>query len=141
MEPAAASAAYKLMLDGISHYLEEMEAPRGMIDAMVATSSSEIKWVHYDHDGLEKPPSIAEWTDASCGTFTKDEDKALFELDLKKGFGLTTNEKMLLEFLDKKHSDRFHCELRLHLSHVDRLPPPDEPFSATRASEGLEPHR
>ena len=128
MEPAAASAAYKRMLDEISRYLEEMEAPRSMIDAMVATSSSEITWVEEGEAGLERPPSIAEWTDASCGAFTKDEQKALSELNYKKYgvmTGLTTNEKMLWEFLEKKLSDRGQCERRLHLSHVDRLPPPD----------------
>lgn len=63
MAPAEASVAYKGILDDISRHLEEMEAPRAAIDAMVATSSSEIRWVDYDRDGLERSPSIAEWTD------------------------------------------------------------------------------
>jgi hypothetical protein len=43
-----------------------MEAPRPVIDEMLATSSSEIRWVNAIADGLSRPPSYAEWEDASC---------------------------------------------------------------------------
>jgi len=123
MPPADASVAYKRMLDEISRYLEEMEAPRAMIDAMIATSSAEIRWVNsLDHDGLEQPPSIAEWTDASCGAVTKNESETFADL---LGKAVTEREKMLLEFLSQKMAARGNCEFNLFHSHVDRLPPPD----------------
>jgi len=65
------------MLDSVARYLDEMEAPKSMIDAMVATGSAEIRWVDSSGDGLVRPPSIAEWEDASCGTFVDQEDKTM----------------------------------------------------------------
>jgi len=127
MAPADASVAYKRILDEISRYLEEMEAPRTAIDAMVTTSSSEISWVEsgwFDRT-LERPPSIAEWSDASCGSFTENEIEKAFELVKKQPTGLTDNEKMLLQFLDKKGFNRDRCLVILFQSHIDRLPSPD----------------
>jgi hypothetical protein len=43
-------------------YLDEMEIPRPMIDAMFATGSAEIQWV--DYYKVERPPSLSEWEDA-----------------------------------------------------------------------------
>ena len=125
MAPADASVAYKRLLNEISRYLEEMEAPRAMIDAMVATSSSEIRWVDDYHDGLKRPPSIAEWTDASCGSFTEDENDTWQRLLNKRNSpGLTANEQMLLQFLGAKVGAHTMCKSNLFRSHVDRLPTP-----------------
>jgi hypothetical protein len=56
------------MLDRVVGYLNEMEVPRSIVELMVATSSSDIRWVNPDlTEGLDRPPSIAEWVDASCG--------------------------------------------------------------------------
>jgi len=127
MAPADASVAYKGILDEISHYLEEMEAPRTAIDAMVATSSSQITWVEYYRDGFWRPPSIYEWISASCGAFTESELMKRFELELdKERAGLSQSDQMLLQFLDKKISAIDQCELILVHSSVDRLPPPPE---------------
>ena len=127
MAPADASVAYKRMLDEISRYLEEMEAPREAIDAMVATSSSEIRWMGASGlaNELERSPSIAEWTDASCGSFTQKEEEAQIDLEVKKSTSLTQNEQMLLQFLNQKSNARIECKIALFHSHVDRLPPPD----------------
>jgi hypothetical protein len=61
LSPADASRVYRKMLGMVTTYLDEMEAPKSMIDAMVNTSSSEIQWVDSDTCGLRHPPSIAEW--------------------------------------------------------------------------------
>jgi hypothetical protein len=58
--PAEAAEMYQSVLDEIARYMGEMEVPRPMIDGMVATASSEIRWVDYDHDGLSRPPSFVE---------------------------------------------------------------------------------
>jgi hypothetical protein len=141
MAPADASVAYKRMLDEISRYLEEMEAPRAAIDAMVATSSSEIRWVDYDRDGLERPPSIAEWTNASCGAFNKNELEAMIDLEVKEPTGLTANEQMLLKFLKEKDNAYHDCRNFLFFSHIDRLPPPDAPRGVEVNFDDLIPKR
>jgi hypothetical protein len=64
--PDEAMALYRRVLAAIESYLVEMEAPRSVIDAMLATSSSEIRWVDAVTDQLSRPPSYAEWEDASC---------------------------------------------------------------------------
>ena len=76
LPPAAASNVYRKMLGSITAYLDEMEVPKPMIEAMVGTSSSEIRTVDSD-DGLRRSPSIAEWEDASCGSFTNEERREL----------------------------------------------------------------
>ena len=59
--------------------LAMMEAPRSLIDAMVATGSSEIYWADAEESlvpaerQLRNPPSWREWVDASCGSFTAEE--------------------------------------------------------------------
>src|ERR1700687_1599231 len=70
LPPAEASKDYRGGLEEISRYFEKMETPRPLIDAMLATSSSEIRWIDSWDDKLESPPSFEEWIDASCGSFT-----------------------------------------------------------------------
>lgn len=67
LPPADASREYRRMLDSVTVYLKEMEVPTSIIESMVNTSSGDIRWVDSVYDGLERPPSIAEWVDASCG--------------------------------------------------------------------------
>jgi hypothetical protein len=64
--PEEATKLYRKVLNNIESYLEEMEVPRPIIPAMVATSSSEVRWVDAIDDQLSRPPSYAEWEDASC---------------------------------------------------------------------------
>jgi hypothetical protein len=64
--PEEATRLYRSVLYDITSYLEEMEVPRPIIEATVATSSSEIRWVDAIADHLSRPPSYAEWEDASC---------------------------------------------------------------------------
>lgn len=66
LPPAEASTAYRQLLERIVGYLDEMEVPKSIGASMVGTGSGDIVWVK--DDGLERPPSIAEWEDASCGT-------------------------------------------------------------------------
>ncbi len=68
LSPAEAERAYKPVLTLISQYLEEMEVPKEFIEAMVATSSSSIRWISTDTEGLKRSPSFAEWEDANCGS-------------------------------------------------------------------------
>lgn len=80
LSPAEASVVYRQMLDRVARYLEEMEAPKSMIDAMVATGSAEMRWVDASEEGFERPPSIAEWEDASCGSITVQENSTFLQL-------------------------------------------------------------
>jgi hypothetical protein len=61
-----------------------MEVPKQMIESMVATGSSEIRWVNSVDDKIGRPPSIAEWEDASCGSFTDQEEERLSTLVNKR---------------------------------------------------------
>src|SRR5262249_47078306 len=67
LSPPDASTAYRRLLERIDAYLNEMEVPKSIIESMIATGSGDIRWVEDIDDGLDHPPSIAEWIDASCG--------------------------------------------------------------------------
>ena len=67
LSPADASTAYRQLLERVTTYLEEMEVPKSIIETMVVTSSDDIHWVYAGTDKLGRPPSIAEWEDATCG--------------------------------------------------------------------------
>jgi hypothetical protein len=67
LTPAKASTTYNRVLREVGAYLEEMEVPRSIVEKMVATSSGDIIWVDSNDEGLDRPPSLAEWVDASCG--------------------------------------------------------------------------
>jgi hypothetical protein len=64
--PEEATKLYRRALTEIETYLTDMEVPRPVIDAMFATSSGQIRWIDVDGNGLSRPPSYAEWEDASC---------------------------------------------------------------------------
>jgi hypothetical protein len=66
LPPIRASEVYRKVLSDVSQYLDEMEVPRPLIDAMIATASTEIRWVDAPEEKLERPPSFAEWMDARC---------------------------------------------------------------------------
>ena len=97
LSPTDASTVYRQMLGRIAAYLDEMEVPKPIIKSMIATDSGDIHWVDAN-DGLVRPPSIAEWEDASCGP------RPILNSEM-------TN---LSEFA--KHSA---CELRLLSTHRD----------------------
>ena len=87
LSAADAASAYRRMLDEIVRYLQVMETPRPMIDAMVSTSSARICWVRWNDDktaSLWRAPSFAEWADAACGQFTNQETNTMIQLDIKK---------------------------------------------------------
>lgn len=123
LPPAEAAKVYRRALDDIARYLDEMEAPRPMIDAMLDTGSSEIRWVDADSDHLEHPPSYAEWMQAACGQFTKEEENTLHDLEIKSA-SLTRNEALLLKLLSDKELVHRGCTMSLRFSHVEQLAPP-----------------
>jgi hypothetical protein len=85
LPPDEAAKVYRRALDDIDRYMNEMEAPHPMIDAMVATSSSEIRWIDTDTDhDLEHPPSYAEWENATCGEVTADEADKIVNFTVKR---------------------------------------------------------
>jgi len=65
--PDKASTEYRRELEDIDDYLNEMEVPKSIVELMVNTSSADLSWVDAT-SGLRRPPSIAEWEDASCGS-------------------------------------------------------------------------
>jgi hypothetical protein len=124
--PTEWANAYREALDSIRQYLDEMEAPKPMIEAMVATGSADIKWVDADDDRLRRPPSLAEWEDATCGSFSSEDKSLLDDLDKKRRSDtpLTPREKNLLHQLSDKQSQWRDCQIELLSSNRDKLPPP-----------------
>jgi hypothetical protein len=122
LSPAEASSIYRKILDSTSAYLDEMEVPKPMIDAMVSTSSSEIRWVDSDTGGLRRPPSIAEWEDASCGSFTSEERSAYYKLAVKAG--RSSQEQLFLKLLAAKLNRDGKCRFSLLSTQRDRLASP-----------------
>ena len=71
------------------------------------------------------PPSIAEWEDASCGSFTDQEDETMSLLDGKKhDRTLAQSEALLFNLLLEKRTKKDQCETALIYRHLQRLPPP-----------------
>ena len=127
LSAAEAATAYRRMLDEIVRYLEEMETPRPMIDAMVSTGSAEIRWIRQiDHmdadDSVNLAPSFAEWVDASCGQFTSQETEKMMNLQGRKN--LSQTDELLSKLLYEKYSKKDVCRMELISSHRDRLPLP-----------------
>jgi hypothetical protein len=105
LSPTDASTVYRQVLGRIAAYLDEMEVPKSIIELMIGTSSSDIRWVDNNYDGLDRPPSIAEWEDASCGPSSAKEVSKL-------GFNLETALKNM------------NCAFLLLNNRRDRIPPP-----------------
>jgi hypothetical protein len=125
LAPAEATKVYRRTLDEIGKYLDEMEAPRSMIDAMVATNSADIRWVDAQKDDLERPPSVAEWADAACGYITNEEKNAKEELSMKEINGsLSSKEAIFLKLLREKDTKHAQCWMALRFSQVEQLPSP-----------------
>jgi hypothetical protein len=122
LDPTAAADFYRRVIDSIRQYLDEMEVPKSMIEAMVATGSADIKWVTVADD-LSRPPSLAEWEDASCRTLSDDERNLLSRLNDKRA---VLNQKLqkLRDKLQNKQAKRLNCRIELLASRRDKLPPP-----------------
>jgi hypothetical protein len=96
-----------------------------MIDAMVSTSSSEMRWVDGDKIiGLKRPPSIAEREDASCGSFTSKEWDAYSALAVKQIDRRSPQEQMFLKLLAEKLDKHNGCISSLLSAQRDRLVSP-----------------
>jgi hypothetical protein len=125
LSPVEASAVYRNRLSGVSSYMEEMEAPKRMIETMVATGSAEIEWVNGETDGLERPPSIAEWVDASCGALTVRDNETFLTLLGKKASGqLTAEQDLLLNVLNEREQEKTACAAFVLSSNRDKLSAP-----------------
>jgi hypothetical protein len=122
LSPAEASTIYRSILGAVTDYLDEMEVPRPMVDAMVGTGSSEIRWVDSDMDDIRRPPSIAEWEDASCGSFTSEERNAYNRLAVKTT--RSSQEQQFLQRLAGKLSKDGKCRSLLLDVQRDRLASP-----------------
>ena len=126
LTPAEASNVYRNIINRVTRYLDDMEVPKTMIDAMVSTGSSEIRWIDEETDGLRRPPSIAEWEDASCGSFTDEELRAFYDLLMKtsRRATLSSQEKLLFNVLDDKFQKDDQCRSYLLSSQRTRIAPP-----------------
>ncbi len=127
LSPAEAERAYKPVLALISQYLEEMEVPKALIEAMIATSSSDIHWVGATGKGIDRSPSFAEWQDANCGSGDQagNEINELHELDVKsKTARLSQAELRLMSLLQEKVDKYGRCIVYLMIDNQKKLPPP-----------------
>lgn len=124
LPPEEATAVYQRVLGELEAYLREMEVPRPIIDESVATGSFEIRWVEANEDDLARPPSFAEWEDATCGHFTAEEQNTIGRLLVKNKAALTHDEALLLSLLTGKEVEQNDCQMRLRDREVDRLPSP-----------------
>jgi len=123
-----AAEVYRQVLRNVVRYLDEMEAPKPLIDAMVSTSSASIRWINAD-DELERAPSFAEWIDASCKPLSGEEKKMLKSLEAKIDLlgsksRLSGNERVLWDAILQKEIFHDDCELILRDSNRERLAKP-----------------
>jgi hypothetical protein len=106
----AAATVYREMLAVIAGYLKDMEVPNSIIDTMFETASSDLRWVESVGDPLERPPSIAEWEDASCPGDTIQ--------NMYRKFGEPSKQQRL------DGNNKGNCDARLMNEHRSRLAPP-----------------
>jgi hypothetical protein len=123
LPPGQAVTLYRHKLDDVVRYLDEMEVPKPIIDAMTTTSSADIRWVDANKQGLEQAPSFGEWVDASCGRISTEEQEARSKLDARKS-KLGADEKLLLKILTEKQTNHTICERNLLFSNRERLSRP-----------------
>ncbi len=131
LPPDQASKQYRDVLQGVSRYLEEMETPRTLIEAMVATSSSDIRWVEAPPYGSGIPnrsPSHTEWLNANCEPLTEEDYTALRKLATKETDPKPTGQRYLRtrsdEALLDKQTKRTSCTAISEFSQRDRMTPP-----------------
>jgi hypothetical protein len=142
LTPADAEAAYKPLLANLTRYLEEMEAPKSSIEAMIATSSAEVRWI--ENVNLENSPSFAEWIQAACGYLAKPTAEEMsLDLDLHTRDSkrdperqLSEPERSRLSLLDQKIKARRECEGTLIAENRAKLPSPDVHDSLDTAPSG-----
>jgi hypothetical protein len=120
LDATKATQAYRETLNSVRQYMDTMEVPKPLIETMIATGSADIKWVDGVDDGLERPPSLAEWEDATCGRLTSEEKKVLRK-NTKSMTPEELNLKSQLEIRDKK---RITCKIVLLSRNRDKLSPP-----------------
>ena len=120
--PAAATALYRQVLTAIRDYMDEMEVPKPLIESMIATGSADIRWVNADDD-LRRPPSFAEWQDASCGSITVKDQQLARDLGIREK-NLTARERDALDQLKKQQSEVSRCRIDLVSSNRDKIPAP-----------------
>jgi hypothetical protein len=120
--PADASTAYVRMLANVRAYLEEMEVPKQLIESMVATGSAEMRWVDSSENNVRRPPSLAEWEDASCGAFTYQENKTLEQLVGRAN--QSQQESLLFNLLLDKYQKKERCVADLISDQKARQAPP-----------------
>jgi hypothetical protein len=123
-----AAEVYSHALRDVVGYLEQMETPRPMIDAMVGTSSASVRWVKADYE-LQRAPSFAEWVDASCKPLSAEERRTMkiigSKIDiLKSKSALPENERTLWDRLVATEIEHHDCELILRDSNREKLPKP-----------------
>jgi hypothetical protein len=117
LSPADASNRYRRLLARITAYLEEMEVPNSITEAMVATSSGDIRWVDAIDDNLQRPPSTAEWVDASCGA----RGPYLEEIKQNTLERLSPQRRSAIE---RQYRDNLSCEGLLFDKYIDQMPRP-----------------
>lgn len=122
LSPADASEAYRQALAGMVRYLEEMEAPRRVVDVMGSTSSAELQWLDFDDEtAIEQPPSFAEWSNSACGAVTlKERMRALRAMSSS----VSAQERDAVDEINRRSSEKSLCEDRLVARFRDKLAAP-----------------
>jgi hypothetical protein len=105
-----------------------METSKPMIDAIVGTSSTSVRWVTADSE-LQRAPSFAEWVDASCKPLSDEERRTMKIIGrkiniLKSKSALPENERTLWDGLVATEIEYDDCELILRDSNREKLPKP-----------------
>ena len=116
-----AAWVYKRTLDAVSRYLEDMEAPRSVLDHMRETSSADISWINDPGESkFENPPSFREWIDASCGSYSDQDARQRYTVG-KRG---SAERRAKSWELSVKQNDRYICQRKLINEQLRKLPPP-----------------
>jgi hypothetical protein len=120
--PTEDTNVYRWVHDAIRRYLDEMETPEAIIQAMIKTNSADISWADAYDDRLTRPPGLAEWEDSNCAGFSLKDQDALSRLQTKRPS--TNQEQRLRNDLETRQSSWFICQVELLSNHRDRLPAP-----------------
>jgi hypothetical protein len=102
-----------------------MEVPSAVIQKILSTNSSDIRWVDAS-EGLEWSPSFVEWADANCGQFSETERNMESKLESQesRGSALSVNDQMLLKLVKDKDEKHMSCLSNMQTRSKEELPAP-----------------
>jgi hypothetical protein len=100
----------------VESYFKEMGVPTKYADQMFSVRKDAVRWIgakDFEADLNGVISGLRDWLDARCGDKTNDAEKAIWEnLKYRIHGQLTEAERLIMDLIHKKHTERFDCEFK-----------------------------